>query len=179
MDLGSYIMSAHSSARSCCSLLTDWRAFTSDPAALMDLARSGGVFYLLSWFSTVVVALLFVHARLVCRCGRPVTLFALGIALVPCRRSLGMFSLRDAVAARLRMWRERSRSPIRWQASSVAHASERAALHPAQLCEVAAEFLVLVAFLLTENRSEVVSRPDVLAVCCSTRSPLRHRVLSR
>ena len=37
--------SARSSARSCCCSITDFRSFASNPRALIDLARSGGVFY--------------------------------------------------------------------------------------------------------------------------------------
>src|SRR5262245_14892888 len=60
LDLGIYIIISALIGAKLLLLITDWRSFVDNPRALIDLARSGGVFYG-GLILAVIVAILYIR----------------------------------------------------------------------------------------------------------------------
>jgi phosphatidylglycerol---prolipoprotein diacylglyceryl transferase len=148
LDLGIYIIISALVGAKLLLLITDFKSFTADPRELLTLARSGGVFYG-GLIVAVVVALWYIR-----RVGLPLwttcDVFAPGIALghvvgrfgclfagccygKPTTRPWGI-TFTDAFAA------ANVGTPL------------GVPLHPTQLYEAGAEFLILMVLLLTERK---------------------------
>jgi phosphatidylglycerol---prolipoprotein diacylglyceryl transferase len=148
MDLGIYIIISALVGAKLLLLITDWRAYTADPASLMDLARSGGVFYG-GLILAVSVALLYIR-----QIGLPLwttcDVFAPGIALGHVVGRLGCFFAGCCYGKATSVpWAVTFTNPM---AASNVGTPLNVPLHPTQLYEAGAEALILVALLLTEKR---------------------------
>ncbi len=148
MDLGIYIIISALVGAKLLLLITDWRVYTSDPASLMDLARSGGVFYG-GLILAVAVALLYIT-----KIGLPLwttcDVFAPGIALGHVVGRLGCFFAGCCYGkATTVAWAVTFTNPM---AASNVGTPLNVPLHPTQLYEAGAEAIILAVLLLTENR---------------------------
>ncbi len=148
LDLGIYIIISALVGAKLLLLIVDFRSFAANPRSLMDLMRSGGVFYG-GMILAVTVALLYIR-----RVGLPLwttcDVFAPGIALGHVVGRLGCFFAgccygKPASVA----WAVTFTDPY---AAANVGTPLNVPLHPTQLYEAGAEALILVVLLLTESR---------------------------
>jgi phosphatidylglycerol:prolipoprotein diacylglycerol transferase len=148
LDLGIYIIISALIGAKLLLLVTDFRSFTTNPADLLTLARSGGVFYG-GLILAVIVALWYIR-----RVGLPLwttcDVFAPGIAL---GHVVGRFGCLFAGCC----WGKPTTMP--WGitftdpfAQANVGTPLNQPLHPTQLYEAGAEFLILVLLLWTEPK---------------------------
>src|SRR3954465_14632868 len=148
LDLGIYIIISALIGAKLLLLITDFRAFTANPQELLTLARSGGVFYG-GLILAVAVALIYIR-----KVGLPLwtttDVFAPGIAL---GHVVGRFGClfagccygKPTTAA----WGITFTDPF---AAANVGTPLGVPLHPTQLYEAGAEFLILMILLGTERR---------------------------
>src|SRR3982750_3230817 len=148
LDLGIYIIISALVGAKLLLLITDFRSFVNTPSELLSLARSGGVFYG-GLILAVVVALWYIR-----RIGLPLwttcDVFAPGIAL---GHVVGRFGCLFAGCCYGRPtslpWGITFTDPF---AAANVGTPLGVALHPTQLYEAGAEFLILVLLLATEQK---------------------------
>lgn len=150
MDLGIYIIISALVGAKLLLLVTDWRQFVTSPTALLELARSGGVFYG-GLILAVVVALLYIR-----KVGLPLwttcDVFAPGIALGHVVGRFGCFfagccwGKPTSVA-----WAITFTDPY---ANANVGTPLNVPLHPTQLYEAGAEALILLILLGTESKGK-------------------------
>jgi phosphatidylglycerol:prolipoprotein diacylglycerol transferase len=149
LDLGIYIIISALVGAKLLLLITDFRAFAAHPRELLSLLRSGGVFYG-GLILAVAVSLWYIR-----RVGLPLwtttDVFAPGIAL---GHVIGRFGCLFAGCC----FGRPTAMPWGVTFSDVFAASNvgtplGVALHPTQLYEAGAEFLILMALLVMERRS--------------------------
>ena len=153
MDLGIYIIIAALIGAKLLLLVTDFRTFRADPAELFTLARSGGVFYG-GLILAVIVAVWYIR-----RSGLPLwttcDVFAPGIAL---GHVVGRFGCLFAGCCygkpTTEPWGITFTDPF---AASNVGTPLGIPLHPTQLYEAGAEFLILTVLLATERRGRPFS----------------------
>jgi phosphatidylglycerol:prolipoprotein diacylglycerol transferase len=148
LDLGIYIIISALIGAKLLLLITDFRAFTTDPRALLDLLRSGGVFYG-GLILAVIVALWYIR-----RIGLPLwttcDVFAPGIALGHVVGRLGCFFAGCCYGRPTTVkWAVTFTDPY---AASNVGTPLNVPLHPTQLYEAGAEALILILLLATESR---------------------------
>src|SRR4051812_13399608 len=150
LDLGIYIIISALVGAKLLLLVTDFRTFTSDPKELLTLARSGGVFYG-GLILAVAVALWYIR-----RIGLPLwttcDVFAPGIAL---GHVIGRFGCLFAGCCYGRPttepWGITFTDPF---AAANVGTPLGVPLHPTQLYEAGAEFLILVLLLVSERKGK-------------------------
>ena len=147
MDLGIYIIISALIGAKLLLLVTDFQTFKNNPAELLSLARSGGVFYG-GLILAVVVALVYIR-----RVGLPLwttcDVFAPGIALGHVVGRFGCFFAGCCWGKPTTLpWGITFTDPF---AASNVGTPLNVALHPTQLYEAGAEFLILVLLLSTER----------------------------
>src|SRR5438874_1062405 len=148
LDLGIYIIISALIGAKLLLLVTDFRAFTADPRELLTLARSGGVFYG-GLILAVIVALVYIR-----RVGLPLwttcDVFAPGIAL---GHVIGRFGCLFAGCCygkpTTKPWGITFTDTF---AATYVGTPLGVPLHPTQLYEAGAEFLILILLLVTERR---------------------------
>jgi phosphatidylglycerol:prolipoprotein diacylglycerol transferase len=148
LDLGIYIIISALVGAKLLLLITDFKSFTADPRELLTLARSGGVFYG-GLIVAVAVALWYIR-----RVGLPLwttcDVFAPGIAL---GHVVGRFGCLFAGCCygkpTTKAWGITFTDPF---AAANVGTPLGVALHPTQLYEAGAEFLILMVLLLTERK---------------------------
>ena len=148
LDLGIYIIISALVGAKLLLLITDFRTFSADPRELLTLARSGGVFYG-GLLLAVAVALWYIR-----RIGLPLwttcDVFAPGIAL---GHVIGRFGCLFAGCCfgrpTTRPWGITFTDPF---AAANVGTPLGVPLHPTQLYEAGAEFLILVLLLATERK---------------------------
>jgi phosphatidylglycerol:prolipoprotein diacylglycerol transferase len=148
LDLGIYIIIAALVGAKLLLLVTDFHTFTSDPRQLLMLARSGGVFYG-GLILAVVVALWYIR-----RVGLPLwttcDVFAPGVALGHVVGRFGCFFAGCCYGRPTSVpWAVTFTNPL---AAANVGTPLGVPLHPTQLYEAGAEFLILVFLLATERR---------------------------
>ena len=150
LDLGIYIIISALIGAKLLLLVTDWSSFRADPRELLTLARSGGVFYG-GLILAVAVALWYIrHA------GLPLwttcDVFAPGIAL---GHVVGRFGCLFAGCCygkpTTKPWGITFTDPF---AASNVGTPLGVPLHPTQLYEAGAEFLILLVLLWIERRNK-------------------------
>src|SRR6266481_1926823 len=149
LDLGIYIIIAALVGAKLLLLVTDFRTFREDPRELLTLARSGGVFYG-GLILSVVVALWYIR-----RVGLPLwttcDVFAPGIALGHVVGRFGCFFAGCCYGKpTTKPWGITFTDPF---AASNVGTPLGVPLHPTQLYEAGAEFLILVLLLWIERKS--------------------------
>jgi len=148
LDLGIYIIIAALVGAKLLLLVTDYQTFRTDPAALLTLVRSGGVFYG-GLILAVVVALWYIrHA------GLPLwttcDVFAPGIALGHVVGRFGCFFAGCCYGRpTTEPWGITFTNPL---AAELVGTPLGVPLHPTQLYEAGAEFLILLALLWSERK---------------------------
>jgi phosphatidylglycerol:prolipoprotein diacylglycerol transferase len=148
LDLGIYIIISALVGAKLLLLITDFKSFTADPRELLTLVRSGGVFYG-GLIVAVGVALWYIR-----RVGLPLwttcDVFAPGIAL---GHVVGRFGCLFAGCCygkpTTRPWGITFTDPF---AAANVGTPLGVPLHPTQIYEAGAEFLILMALLLTERK---------------------------
>jgi phosphatidylglycerol:prolipoprotein diacylglycerol transferase len=148
LDLGIYIIISALLGAKLLLLITDWSSFKTDPRELLTLARSGGVFYG-GLILAVVVALWYIV-----RAGLPLwttcDVFAPGIAL---GHVIGRFGCLFAGCCygkpTTKPWGITFTDPF---AASNVGTPLGVPLHPTQLYEAGAEFLILMILLWSERK---------------------------
>ena len=148
LDLGIYIIISALVGAKLLLLVTDFRSFADNPHALVDLLRSGGVFYG-GLIVAVIVALWYIR-----RIGLPLwttcDVFAPGIAL---GHVVGRFGCLFAGCCygkpTTRPWGITFTDPF---AAANVGTPLGVPLHPTQLYEAGAELLILAVLLLTERK---------------------------
>jgi phosphatidylglycerol:prolipoprotein diacylglycerol transferase len=148
LDLGIYIIISALIGAKLLLLVTDYRTFRADPGELLTLARSGGVFYG-GLILAVVVALWYIR-----RVGLPLwttcDVFAPGIAL---GHVVGRFGCLFAGCCygkpTMKPWGIVFTDPF---AAANVGTPLGVPLHPTQLYEAGAEFLILMLLLFTERK---------------------------
>ena len=148
LDLGIYIIISALIGAKLLLLITDFKTFTSDPRELLTLARSGGVFYG-GLILAVAVALWYIR-----KIGLPLwttcDVFAPGIAL---GHVVGRFGCLFAGCCfgkpTTRPWGITFTDPF---AAANVGTPLGVPLHPTQLYEAGAEFIILVFLLATERK---------------------------
>lgn len=148
LDLGIYIIISALVGAKLLLLVTDWSSFRTDPRELLTLARSGGVFYG-GLILAVVVALWYIA-----RAGLPLwttcDMFAPGIAL---GHVIGRFGCLFAGCCygkpTTRPWGITFTDPF---AASNVGTPLGVPLHPTQLYEAGAEFIILLILLWSERK---------------------------
>jgi phosphatidylglycerol:prolipoprotein diacylglycerol transferase len=148
LDLGIYIIISALIGAKLLLLITDFRSFADNPRALLDLLRSGGVFYG-GLLVAVTVALLYIR-----RIGLPLwttcDVFAPGIALGHVVGRFGCFFAGCCYGRPTTVpWAITFTSPA---AAANVGTPLNIPLHPTQLYEAGAEALILVLLLATESR---------------------------
>jgi phosphatidylglycerol:prolipoprotein diacylglycerol transferase len=148
LDLGIYIIISALVGAKLLLLITDFRTFTADPRELLTLARSGGVFYG-GLILAVAVALWYIR-----RVGLPLwttcDVFAPGIALGHVVGRFGCFFAGCCYGKPTSLpWGITFTDPF---AAANVGTPLNQALHPTQLYEAGAEFLILVLLLVTERK---------------------------
>lgn len=148
LDLGIYIIISALIGAKLLLLATDVRSFLANPRALVDLARSGGVFYG-GLILAVVVALWYIR-----RIGLPLwttcDVFAPGIALGHVVGRLGCFFAGCCYGkATTVSWAVTFTDP---HAAANVGTPLNTPLHPTQLYEAGAEAFILALLLATEAR---------------------------
>jgi phosphatidylglycerol:prolipoprotein diacylglycerol transferase len=150
MDLGIYIIISALVGAKLLLLVTDFQTFRSNPAELLSLARSGGVFYG-GLILAVVVALVYIR-----RIGLPLwttcDVFAPGIALGHVVGRFGCFFAGCCWGKPTTLpWGITFTDPF---AAANVGTPLNQSLHPTQLYEAGAEFLILALLLGTENKGK-------------------------
>ena len=148
LDLGIYIIISALVGAKLLLLVTDFHTFTSDPKELLTLARSGGVFYG-GLILAVIVALWYIR-----KIGLPLwttcDVFAPGIAL---GHVVGRFGCLFAGCCfgkpTTRPWGITFTDPF---AAANVGTPLGVPLHPTQLYEAGAEFIILMVLLSTERK---------------------------
>jgi len=148
LDLGIYIIISALVGAKLLLLVTDWSSFKADPRELLTLARSGGVFYG-GLILAVAVALWYIR-----RAGLPLwttcDVFAPGIAL---GHAVGRFGCLFAGCCygkpTTKPWGITFTDPF---AAANVGTPLGVPLHPTQLYEAGAEFLILFVLLWSERR---------------------------
>jgi phosphatidylglycerol:prolipoprotein diacylglycerol transferase len=148
LDLGIYIIIAALLGAKLLMLVTDYRTFRVDPASLLTLLRSGGVFYG-GLITAVLVALWYIR-----RTGLPLwttcDVFAPGIALGHVVGRFGCFFAGCCYGRPTTMpWGVTFTDPY---AAANVGTPLGIPLHPTQLYEAGAEFLILLVLLVSEHR---------------------------
>jgi phosphatidylglycerol:prolipoprotein diacylglycerol transferase len=148
LDLGIYIIISALIGAKLLLLVTDFRSFADNPRALMDLLRSGGVFYG-GLIVAVIVALWYIR-----RIGLPLwttcDVFAPGIALGHVVGRFGCFFAGCCYGKPTTVpWAITFTSPY---AAANVGTPLNIPLHPTQLYEAGAELLILLILLATESR---------------------------
>src|SRR6266853_5017107 len=148
MDLGIYIIISALIGAKLLLLVTDFQTFKNNPAELLSLARSGGVFYG-GLILAVVVALVYIR-----RVGLPLwttcDVFAPGIALGHVVGRFGCFFAGCCWGKPTTLpWGITFTDPF---AYSNVGTPLNVPLHPTQLYEAGAELLILAVLLLTERK---------------------------
>jgi phosphatidylglycerol:prolipoprotein diacylglycerol transferase len=150
LDLGIYIIISALIGAKALLFVTDFRTFVSDPRSLLDLARSGGVFYG-GLILAVVVALWYIK-----RVGLPLWTtcdsFAPGIALGHVVGRFGCFFAGCCYGKPTTVpWAITFTNPY---AAANVGTPLNIPLHPTQLYEAGAEALILLLLLSTESRGK-------------------------
>lgn len=148
LDLGIYIIISALVGAKLLLVITDFRSFAGNPRALLDLARSGGVFYG-GLILAVAVALWYIR-----RIGLPLwttcDVFAPGIALGHVVGRFGCFFAGCCYGEPASVpWAITFTNPY---AAANVGTPLNVPLHPTQLYEAGAEALILVMLLATESR---------------------------
>ena len=148
LDLGIYIIISALVGAKLLLLITDFKSFTADPHELLNLARSGGVFYG-GLIVAVVVALWYIR-----RVGLPLwttcDVFAPGIALGHVIGRFGCLFAGCCYGKETHVpWAITFRDDF---ARANVGTPLNVPLHPTQLYEAGAEFLILMVLLLTERK---------------------------
>src|SRR5437868_9161477 len=148
LDLGIYIIIAALVGAKLLLLVTDFSTFKNDPRELLTLARSGGVFYG-GLIVAVIVALWYIR-----RVGLPLwttcDVFAPGIALGHVVGRFGCFFAGCCYGKpTTEPWGITFTDPF---AASNVGTPLGVPLHPTQIYEAGAEFLILILLLLTERK---------------------------
>src|SRR5215831_7220369 len=148
MDLGIYIIISALVGAKLLLLVTDFQTFKANPAELLNLLREGGVFYG-GLIVAVTVALLYIK-----RVGLPLwttcDVFAPGIALGHVIGRFGCFFAGCCFGKPTNVpWAITFTNPF---AAANVGTPLNVPLHPTQLYEAGAEFLILMFLLATENR---------------------------
>jgi len=148
LDLGIYIIISALVGAKLLLVITDFRTYTSNPAELLTLARSGGVFYG-GLILAVIVAVWYIR-----RIGLPLwttcDVFAPGIALGHVVGRFGCFFAGCCWGKPTDVpWAITFTNPY---AASNVGTPLNVPLHPTQLYEAGAEALILGLLLATENR---------------------------
>src|SRR5947207_14599552 len=150
LDLGIYIIISALVGAKLLLLVTDFQTFRADPAELLSLARSGGVFYG-GLILAVAVALWYIR-----RIGLPLwttcDVFAPGIALGHVIGRFGCFFAGCCYGKPTNVpWAITFTDPF---AEANVGTPLHMPLHPTQLYEAGAEALILAVLLLTESRGK-------------------------
>lgn len=150
MDLGIYIIISALVGAKLLLLVTDFQTFRSNPAELLSLARSGGVFYG-GLILAVVVALVYIR-----RIGLPLwttcDVFAPGIALGHVVGRFGCFFAGCCFGRPTNLpWAITFTDPF---AAANVGTPLNVPLHPTQLYEAGAELLILGLLLGTERKGK-------------------------
>ncbi len=150
LDLGIYIIISALIGAKLLLLITDFRSFADNPRALIDLARSGGVFYG-GLILAVIVAVWYIR-----RVGLPLwttcDVFAPGIALGHVVGRLGCFFAGCCYGKETTVaWAITFTDPY---AAANVGTPLNVHLHPTQLYEAGAEALILGLLLATESRGK-------------------------
>jgi phosphatidylglycerol---prolipoprotein diacylglyceryl transferase len=148
LDLGIYIIISALVGAKLLLLVTDYKTFSADPRELLTLARSGGVFYG-GLILAVVVALWYIR-----RIGLPLwttcDVFAPGIALGHVVGRFGCLFAGCCYGKPTTMpWGITFTDPF---AAANVGTPLGVALHPTQIYEAGAEFLILILLLATERK---------------------------
>jgi phosphatidylglycerol:prolipoprotein diacylglycerol transferase len=148
LDLGIYIIISALIGAKLLLLVTDFRTFRADPGELLTLARSGGVFYG-GLILAVVVALWYIR-----RVGLPLwttcDVFAPGIALGHVIGRFGCLFAGCCYGKETHVpWAITFTDPF---AAANVGTPLGVPLHPTQLYEAGAEFLILMLLLFTERK---------------------------
>src|SRR5215510_6359772 len=148
LDLGIYIIISALIGAKLLLVVTDYRSFFDNPRALLDLVRSGGVFYG-GLIVAVTVALLYIR-----RVGLPLwttcDVFAPGIALGHIIGRFGCFFAGCCYGKPTNVaWAITFTDPY---AAANVGTPLNIPLHPTQLYEAGAELLILIVLLATERR---------------------------
>src|SRR5580765_5767187 len=148
LDLGIYIIISALIGAKLLLVVTDFRVFQADPKELLTLARSGGVFYG-GLIMAVTVALWYIR-----RAGLPLwttcDAFAPGIALGHVVGRFGCFFAGCCYGKETSVpWAITFTDPF---AAANVGTPLNVPLHPTQLYEAGAEFLILIVLLVTEKR---------------------------
>jgi len=150
LDLGILIIISALIGAKLLLLITDWNTFRADPKELLTLARSGGVFYG-GLILAVSVALWFIR-----RNGLPLwtttDVFAPGIALGHVIGRFGCLFAGCCFGKPTTMpWGITFRDPF---AAANVGTTIGTPLHPTQLYEAGAEFVILMVLLFTERKGK-------------------------
>jgi phosphatidylglycerol:prolipoprotein diacylglycerol transferase len=150
MDLGIYIIISALIGAKLLLLVTDFQTFRNNPAELFSLFRSGGVFYG-GLILAVAVALLYIR-----RVGLPLwttcDVFAPGIALGHVVGRFGCFFAGCCYGKPTNMpWAITFKDTF---AAANVGTPLNVPLHPTQLYEAGAEFLILMLLLVTERKGK-------------------------
>src|SRR5438552_8943828 len=150
LDLGIYIIISALIGAKLLLLITDFRTFQANPAELLTLARSGGVFYG-GLILAVVVALWFIR-----RAGLPLwttcDVFAPGIALGHVVGRFGCFFAGCCYGKPTSVpWAITFTDPF---AAANVGTPLGVHLHPTQVYEAGAELLILILLLVMERKSK-------------------------
>src|SRR3954463_11388821 len=148
LDLGIYIIISALIGAKLLLLITDFRSFTANPRELLTLARSGGVFYG-GLILAVVVALTYIR-----KIGLPLwttcDVFAPGIALGHVVGRFGCLFAGCCYGKETHVpWAITFRDPF---AAANVGTPLGVPLHPTQIYEAAAEFLILIVLLGFERK---------------------------
>src|SRR5437899_4157933 len=148
LDLGIYIIISALVGAKLLLLVTDYKTFSADPRELLTLARSGGVFYG-GLILAVIVALWYIR-----RIGLPLwttcDVFAPGIALGHIVGRFGCFFAGCCYGKPTTVpWAITFTDPF---AAANTGTPLNVPLHPTQLYEAGANFLILIFLLATERR---------------------------
>lgn len=150
MDLGIYIIISALVGAKLLLFVTEFRSFVSNPSSLMDLARSGGVFYG-GLILAVIVSLLYIR-----KIGLPLwttcDVFAPGIALGHVVGRFGCFFAGCCYGKPTSVpWAITFTDPY---AAANVGTPLNVPLHPTQLYEAGAEALILFLLLATESKGK-------------------------
>jgi phosphatidylglycerol---prolipoprotein diacylglyceryl transferase len=150
LDLGIYIIISALVGAKLLLLITDFRTFRANPGELLTLARSGGVFYG-GLILAVIVALVYIR-----RAGLPLwttcDVFAPGIALGHVVGRFGCFFAGCCYGRPTSVpWAVTFTDPF---AAANVGTPLGVHLHPTQLYEAGAEFLILMLLLVVERKGK-------------------------
>jgi phosphatidylglycerol:prolipoprotein diacylglycerol transferase len=150
LDLGIYIIISALIGAKLLLLVTDFRSFASNPRALLDLARSGGVFY--GGLILAVVGALWYIRRIGLPLWTTCDVFAPGIALGHVVGRFGCFFAGCCYGKPTTVpWAITFTNPY---AAANVGTPLNIPLHPTQLYEAGAEALILILLLATESRGK-------------------------